>query len=116
MSKKKVGAEEPNIETIAFMQEMMSRIDGGHDSSSLIDLLVDEKLMKPSQSRKVYRWIAGTSSPELGSALALLRLAGVLDITERASGLDQLRQSPDAASMHASLLEAEDEVLAKTKH
>jgi hypothetical protein len=29
--------------------------------------------------------------------------------------LDQLRQSPDAPSMHASLLAAEEEALAETK-
>jgi PTS system nitrogen regulatory IIA component len=47
--------------------------------------------------------------------LHLHTLARICLIAQKTAILDQLRQAPDAASMHACLLAAEEEALAETK-
>jgi hypothetical protein len=59
------------------MREVMDAL-GVETAGQLVNLLVREGFIEPSQSRKVNRWVAGTSSPDFHSTMWLLERAGRL--------------------------------------
>lgn len=60
----------------------MRRVMGGigvRTATELYDLLIEERLVRPSKARKVFRWVSGESAPNNKATVMLLERAGFLN-------------------------------------
>jgi hypothetical protein len=70
---------ESDPEVIRFMRRVMDALDV-KTAGQLADLLVREGSMNVSQTRKINRWVAGTSAPDHHATILLLERAGLLKL------------------------------------
>ena len=70
-------AKNGNSETAVFIECVMEAV-GVSTPSALADRLVDERLFRYSEGRKVHKWASGESAPNFRSTMRLLQRAGFL--------------------------------------
>ncbi len=89
-------SKKPDAEVIAFMQTILRALDM-KNAGELKTKLVRDGYMTSDQSRKVNRWVSGENSPRFHEVMYLLRISGLLPLTQDAGRAAELRETAKVA-------------------